>query len=81
MASKASIVDQQKQVQENIHSQIRTFCTWMDEILLDSKSTNGTSESISQKNAVISRSGLSLAVGRMSSPNKNPGEYLCESAI
>ncbi|XP_052204941.1 uncharacterized protein LOC127809846 isoform X2 [Diospyros lotus] len=72
MASKASIVDQQKQVQENIHSQIRTFCTWMDEILLDSKSTNGTSESISQKNTVISRSGLSLAVGRMSSPTKNP---------
>ncbi|KAG5008508.1 hypothetical protein JHK85_027050 [Glycine max] len=34
MASKASFADQQMQVQENVHSQIKTFCTFMDEILL-----------------------------------------------
>ncbi|KAK7264128.1 hypothetical protein RJT34_31732 [Clitoria ternatea] len=34
MARKASVADQQMQVQENVHSQIKTFCTFMDEILL-----------------------------------------------
>ncbi|KAE9450978.1 hypothetical protein C3L33_17146, partial [Rhododendron williamsianum] len=51
MAGKASLADQQKQVQDNIHSQIKTFSTWMDEILLpDSKSINESAESNSQKN-------------------------------
>ncbi|KAL7170492.1 hypothetical protein ACSBR2_035379 [Camellia fascicularis] len=46
MAGKAFLADQQKQVQENIHSQIKTFCASMDEILLpDSKSINESSES------------------------------------
>lgn len=34
MASKASFADQQMQVQENVHSQIKAFCTRMNEILL-----------------------------------------------
>ncbi|KAK8480520.1 hypothetical protein V6N13_134762 [Hibiscus sabdariffa] len=34
MASKASFADQQLQVQENVHDQIKNFCTAMDEILL-----------------------------------------------
>ena len=34
MACKASLADQQKQVRENIHSQIKSFSTCMDEILL-----------------------------------------------
>ncbi|KAA3482651.1 SET domain-containing protein 9 [Gossypium australe] len=34
MASKASFTDQQMQVQENVHFQIKNFCTVMDEILL-----------------------------------------------
>ncbi|RDX73518.1 hypothetical protein CR513_46859, partial [Mucuna pruriens] len=34
MASKASFADQQMQVQENVNLQIKTFCSFMDEILL-----------------------------------------------
>lgn len=34
MASKASFTDQQMQVQENVHYQIKNVCTVMDEILL-----------------------------------------------
>ncbi|PNY10985.1 hypothetical protein L195_g007582 [Trifolium pratense] len=34
MASKASVADQQMVVQENVHSQIKAFCTIMDEVLL-----------------------------------------------
>ena len=34
MASKVSVADQQKQVQENIHYQIKNFCTAMNDILL-----------------------------------------------
>ncbi|CAL0334222.1 unnamed protein product [Lupinus luteus] len=35
MASKSSVEIQQMQVQENVHSQIRTFCTVMDEVLVN----------------------------------------------
>ncbi|KAL7001025.1 hypothetical protein U1Q18_002179 [Sarracenia purpurea var. burkii] len=73
MAGKASLADQQKQVQENIHSQIKTFCAWMDEILLpDLKSINESPESTLHRNTALNPSGLSLAVGRMSPPNKSP---------
>ena len=34
MACKASLADQQKQVRENIHAQIKSFSTCIDEILL-----------------------------------------------
>ncbi|KAL4586681.1 hypothetical protein LXL04_011323 [Taraxacum kok-saghyz] len=63
MASKAELSDQERQVQENIHSQITNFCTSMDEILLpDLKQTHDKS---SQKDATTPRpSGLSLAIGR-----------------
>lgn len=76
MAGKASLAEQQKQVQDNIHSQIKIFSTWMDEILLpDSNGINESAESNSQKNTQT-RSGLSLAVGR--SPSDNcPGEFSC----
>ncbi|XWS68480.1 hypothetical protein CRYUN_Cryun04dG0094200 [Craigia yunnanensis] len=59
MASKVSVADQQKQVQENIHYQIKNFCTAMNEILLPD--INKPQES--QSNATPSRSGLSFAVG------------------
>uniref|UniRef100_A0A5B7BCJ8 SET domain-containing protein 9 n=1 Tax=Davidia involucrata TaxID=16924 RepID=A0A5B7BCJ8_DAVIN len=73
MASKASFADQQKQVQENIHSQIKTFCTFMDDILLlDSKGINEPLKSAPQINSAPRRSGLSLAVGTNSSPNDHP---------
>ncbi|KAI7997942.1 hypothetical protein LOK49_LG10G01391 [Camellia lanceoleosa] len=61
MAAKASLADQQKQVQENIHSQIKSFCASMDEILLpDSKSINESSESTSQRNTAVTRVALAL---------------------
>ncbi|XWS63302.1 hypothetical protein CRYUN_Cryun06bG0083700 [Craigia yunnanensis] len=60
MASKASVADQQKQVQENIHYQIKKFCTAMNEILLPD--TYELKEP--QSNATPARSGLSFAVGR-----------------
>lgn len=80
MAGKASLADQQKQVQDNIHSQIKTFSTWLDEILLpDSKSINESAESNSQKNTQT-RSGLSLAVGRTSPSDNSPAQlYLIQN--
>ncbi|XP_027096479.1 uncharacterized protein [Coffea arabica] len=72
MASKASLTDQQKQVQENIHSQIETFCTTMDDIVLPNlQSTEKAHEPIEEKNITSRRSGLSLAVGRSSPLNEH----------
>lgn len=34
IAGKATLFEQQKQVQENIHYQVQNFCSSMDEILL-----------------------------------------------
>ncbi|XVF01778.1 hypothetical protein REPUB_Repub04eG0118600 [Reevesia pubescens] len=68
MASKASVADQQKQVQENIHYQIQNFCTAMHGILLPD--INETQES--QSNATPSRSGLSFAVGRNGPTTNHP---------
>ena len=34
MASKASLADQQSQVQENVHAQVKIFAMSMDEILI-----------------------------------------------
>ena len=34
MASKASLADQQSQVQENVHAQVKIFTMSMDEILI-----------------------------------------------
>ncbi|KAE8698491.1 cytochrome P450 86B1-like [Hibiscus syriacus] len=67
MAIKASFDDQQKQVQENIHNQIKRFCTAMDEILIN---INEPQES--QSKATPSRSGLSLAVGKNSPTINHP---------
>lgn len=76
MANKASVDDQQKQVQENIHLQIKSFCMSMDELLLpDVKKTNEVSESPKQSNATPQRSGLSLAIGRNRPGDKHPGEF------
>ncbi|KAK6241548.1 hypothetical protein SCA6_006937 [Theobroma cacao] len=68
MASKASVADQQKQVQENVHFQVQNFCTAMDEILLPDISEPQKSQS----DATPSRSGLSFAVGRNGPPSKHP---------
>ncbi|KAG5573422.1 hypothetical protein H5410_063188 [Solanum commersonii] len=65
MAGKASLVDQQKQVQENVHSQITSFFKYMDHILqpdLTVKDKPGTPSS--KNNSSPRRSGLSFAIGR-----------------
>ncbi|KAB2623997.1 hypothetical protein D8674_015657 [Pyrus ussuriensis x Pyrus communis] len=72
MANKASIADQQKQVQENIHLQIKNFCVSMHEVLLpDVKKLNVGTESPKQSNASTRRSGLSFAIGRNGPPVKH----------
>ncbi|KAL5543218.1 hypothetical protein UlMin_010928 [Ulmus minor] len=72
MASKASVSDQEKQVRENVHSQIKNFCMTMDGILLpDIDKRNEPIESPEQSTAASRRSGLSLAVGS-TSPTNNP---------
>ncbi|KAG2701810.1 hypothetical protein I3843_06G056600 [Carya illinoinensis] len=70
MANKASVSDQQKQVQENIHSQIKSFCMSMDEILLpNNKKIDEALELPPQSAAAPRRSGLSFAVGKDDQPN------------
>lgn len=73
LASKAEIVDQERQVQENIHYQISNFCTTMDQILLPESKSHDDS---SNKNTTVPRrSGLSLAVGRTAQPKTNLGRF------
>jgi hypothetical protein len=68
MASKASVSEQQKQVQENVHYQLTNMCQAMDSILLpDTK--NGASEA----NNYPRRSGLSFAVGTGVASANKPG--------
>ncbi|CAA7399120.1 unnamed protein product [Spirodela intermedia] len=73
MAAKASVVDQQKQVHENVHSQIKVLCGAMDDILLpDSDSVPGLDHSSAMSNGSPRRSGLSLAVGRAPRLSQQP---------
>ncbi|KAF8398718.1 hypothetical protein HHK36_014575 [Tetracentron sinense] len=77
MAGKASLADQQKQVQENIHSQVKTVCMLIDEILLpDIKNTQEQLNLPLQANAAPRCSGLSFAVGRSGLPNDCPVAYM-----
>lgn len=69
MASKASFADQQKQVQENIHSQVKSFCMHMDGILLPDE----PAESPEKSKDAVRKSGLSFAVGRTSPPTDMAG--------
>ncbi|KAL2235080.1 uncharacterized protein LOC105160171 [Sesamum indicum] len=79
MASKASLAEQQKQVQENIHEQLSNFCMHMDEILLpDSKTGSGSPDKSSERNAAPRRSGLGLAVGGTATSD-NPGTSVVET--
>lgn len=49
IASKATLSEQQKQVQENIHYQVKNLCSSMDEILLaDIDKTKELNESRSE---------------------------------
>lgn len=73
LASKASLDDQQKQVQENIHFQVKVFCTAMDDVLLPSIKKVG--ERFASGSDSPRRSGLSLAIGKPSSPVQQAGEH------
>ncbi|KAK2381385.1 hypothetical protein QL285_068989 [Trifolium repens] len=54
MASKASVADQQMVVQENVHSQIKAFCTIMDEALLpNEKIVSDDSFKLSQQTIIL----------------------------
>uniref|UniRef100_A0A3Q7JCL7 Syntaxin 6/10/61 N-terminal domain-containing protein n=1 Tax=Solanum lycopersicum TaxID=4081 RepID=A0A3Q7JCL7_SOLLC len=65
MAGKASLADQQKQVQENVHSQITSFCKYMDHILQPDLTVKDKPETpSSENNSSPRRSGLSFAIGR-----------------
>ncbi|XP_061362692.1 uncharacterized protein LOC133306392 isoform X4 [Gastrolobium bilobum] len=71
IASKASVADQQMQVQENVHSQIKAFCTFMDEVLLpNEKMVNGPFELSHQANILPHCTGLSSPNGYLD--EKNP---------
>ncbi|GJM85619.1 hypothetical protein PR202_ga02087 [Eleusine coracana subsp. coracana] len=69
MASKASVDQQQKQVQENIHYQFRQICQVMDNFLCPD-ATNDPSKDPSEEDHHSRRSGLSFAVGGVGSANK-----------
>lgn len=61
MAGKATLSEQQKQVQENIHYQVENFCSLMDGILLpDVRNNESGSQSTSPPPR---RSGLTFAIG------------------
>ncbi|KAJ1427610.1 hypothetical protein SESBI_09496 [Sesbania bispinosa] len=69
MASGTSFADQQVLVQENVHSQIKTFCAFMDEILLPNEKK--ANDPLQQASNLPRRSGLSLAVGRSDPSHDN----------
>ncbi|XP_073112707.1 uncharacterized protein [Elaeis guineensis] len=70
MASKASVADQQKQVQENIHLQIKNICRSMDDILI------GDLKSISNSQNGSRWSGLSFATGREAASTKQSAQVV-----
>lgn len=75
MGSNASLEEQQKQVQENIHEQMTTFCTYMDEILRPDPNMTNTHSSPSQTKTAPRRSGLGLAVGSTTLLHDNPSKF------
>ena len=48
MASKASIANQQSQLQENVHGQIKSFSVTMDEILIPDTKRIGDAHELPQ---------------------------------
>ncbi|XP_078440463.1 C5orf35 [Wolffia australiana] len=73
LACKASVSDQQKQVQDNVHTQVKALCGAMDEILLpDSNSCSNIDNSSSNLDNSSRRSGLSFAVGKTTGSYNQP---------
>jgi len=69
LAGKASVAEQQNQVQENVHYQLTHMCRAMDGILRPDI-TNDPSKDPSETHSYSRRSGLSFAVGGAASANK-----------
>jgi len=69
LAGKASVAEQQNQVQENVHYQLTHMCQAMDGILRPDV-TNDPSKDPSETHSYSRRSGLSFAVGGAASANK-----------
>ncbi|KAG6412975.1 hypothetical protein SASPL_125670 [Salvia splendens] len=81
MASKANLEEQQKQVQENIHEQISTFCKYMDDILRPDPRMSNTPNSSPEAKTAPRRSGLGLAVGRTTPMDRNPSMAVPETKM
>lgn len=75
IANKASVKDQHKQVQENIHFQFKNICKTMDEILLPDGTNIPKEPSSSPSSQNIAQgSGLSFAVGKGAPSTSDSGE-------
>ncbi|KAL1553641.1 hypothetical protein AAHA92_14291 [Salvia divinorum] len=81
MGSKANLEEQQKQVQENIHEQISTFCKYMDDILRPDPQMAKPHNSPSEAKTAPRRSGLGLAVGRTTPMDCNPSMVVPETKM
>lgn len=72
LAGKTTFADQQIQVHENVHSQLKNFCAFMDEILIPNEKMSNDPLGLSKQSSVLPRrSGLGLAVGRSDSSADN----------
>lgn len=77
MACKVILADQQKQLAENIHAQIKSFSMCINEILLPyTKRINEAQELPPQPIAAPCQSGLGFAVGRNGQLTDYPSKIL-----
>ena len=77
MACKASLADQQKQLQENIHAQIQSFTMCINEILLPyTKRIVEAQELPPQPIVAPCQSGLGFDIGRNGQPTDHLGKIL-----
>lgn len=77
IAETASVADQQKQVQENIHSQIKAFWATLDDILRpDLLDSNDDGKPSPQEQGPTRPSGLSFALGGPVARTRIPGESI-----
>ena len=77
MAGKASIANQQSQLQENVPAQIKIFSMTMDEILIPDTKRIGDAHELPQQPVAAPRwSGLGFTVRRNGQPTDRLGKVL-----
>ena len=77
MASKASLTNEQSQVQENIYAQIKSFSMSMDEILIPKTKRIGDAHELPpQPIAAPCWSSLSFAIDKNGQPTNHTGKVL-----